>query len=288
MEYLVEDTIAMEKTAVAYLTLEAAEGTIDAKEHQQERLEEFTDRVGSGEFHVPVHGTIPCGCVDGRCGGKLRPNAAGGSETIFVADDLTTKRLGAADGTTLGGYLNTLQFLKEKGFEVGGHTDEHAEGDVSGCGANDKLTQIYAFMTRQPDLLRDLAGQFGVEVDDTTHELIIDNAAKRTQFSKGGDLLEALWAKGTKDAIDVLNGSHNEVLVVVNTQEGTSLDRDALEAEFGEDYEAFNVDVWSFEEAARITSLGAKEQTNKVIAMVYYNLATAHVLGGKNLRVVVL
>lgn len=278
----------MEKT-VEFITLgDAAEGSIEAKEHQQERLEEFTQRVGSGEFHVATSGSVPCGCVDGRCGGKVRPNAAGGTETIFVADDLTTKRLASADGSTLGGYQNTLQLLKDEGFEVGGHTDEHAAGEASGCGANDKLGMIYDFMARKSEVLRSLTQSLGVEVSDETHETIINNATERTEFSKGVELLETLREEGAEDAVDLLRGEHNEVVAIINMRKGTTLDRDALEAEFGPEYEAFNVDAWSFEEAARATSLSQEEINQKVVAMVYYNLATAHVLGGKNLRVTVL
>lgn len=288
MEEAPKDTIDMVKE-VTYITLgEIAEGDIEAKKHQQERLEEFTQRVGSGEFHVKIDGTIPVDCVDGRLGGLLRPNAAGGTETIFVADDLTTKRLAAADGTTLGGYKNTLYLLKEEDREIGGHTDDHAHGEVSGCGANDKLPLIYDFIGRHGDDLRGLTESLGIAVNDKTHERITTNATERTKFSKGSELLGTLKTEGDENSVSTLRGSHNEVIAVINKRVGTTLDRGALEAEFGSDYQAFNVDAWSFEEAARVTSLSQEEIDQKVVAMAYYNLATAHVLGGSKLRVVVL
>lgn len=288
MEYAPKDTIDMEKT-VTFITLgEAAEGAIEAGKDQQERLEEFTQRVGSGEFHVETDGRLPCGCVDGRPGGKIRPNAAGGTETIFVADDLTTKRLAATDGSTCGGYRNMLQVLKDEGFEVGGHTDDHAQGGASGCGANDKLDKIYDFTVRKADVLRATTEMLGVSVDENTHAMIVANASSREDFSKGSELLAALRDTAGEEAVDPLRGSHKEVLAVINKRSGTTLDRDALEAEFGPDYEAFNVDVWTFDEAARATSLTQEEIDQKIVAMNYYNLATAFVLGGPNLRVVVL
>lgn len=272
---------------VSYFTIDHAEGTIEAKNNQQERLEEFTQRAGSGEFHVATDCQVPCGCVDGRCGGKIRPNAAGGTETIFVADDLTTKRF-EGDGTTASAYRTTLRLLKDEGFEVGGHDDDHAMGDISGCGANDKLPLIYDFIQRKADVLKDLTESLGITVDDASHQTIVDNARARTEFSKGAELLGVLNEEGAEDAVDHLRGGHNEVMVIINLREGTTFDRDAAEAEFGPDYEAFNVDAWSFAEAARATSLSPQEAEQKVVAMVYYNLATAHVLGGKSLRVVVL
>lgn len=288
MNEQLKGTIDMEKTMTFMELGEAAEGTIEAGENQQERLDELTQRIGSGEFHVATEGRLPCGCVDGRCGGKLRPNAAGGTETIFVADDLTTKRLADADGTTCGGYTNTLQVLLDEGYEVGGHTDDHAEGDASGCGANDKLDKIYNFMVRKADVLRMTAEALGVTISEDTHAMIVNNASARTDFSKGSELLEALRETAGNETVDPLRGGHQEVIAVINKRPGTTLDREVLEAEFGSAYEAFNVDVWTFDEAARATSLTSDEVDQKVVAMNYYNLATAFMLGGPKLRVIVL
>jgi hypothetical protein len=79
-------------------------------------------------------------------------------------------------------------------------------------------------------------------------------AASRTSFSPGRELLAAVTMHADEVFIDTLARSHNEVVAILNTVPGTTLDRDALRHEFGEEYEAFNVDVWSFEEAARAIS----------------------------------
>jgi len=153
-----------------FMTLDSyAIGLIQAGEDQQERLEELTERLASGEFHSPVaeHETIPARCVDGRSTSGttiLAPNAAGGSESLFVADDLTVKRFAAPDESTLGGYKNILSWLKEHALETGGHTDDGASGDISGCGANDQLPVIYDYIAKQGDVLRAVAGDLGVAV----------------------------------------------------------------------------------------------------------------------------
>jgi hypothetical protein len=113
-------------------------------------------------------------------------------------------------------------------------------------------------------------------------------AASRTSFSPGRELLAAVTMHADEVFIDTLAGSHNEVVAILNTVPGTTLDRDALRHEFGEEYEAFNVDVWSFEEAARAISPTEDEVTQKVTALVYYNLATTMVLSGKKMRAVFL
>lgn len=268
--------------------LDIAEGAIEARIEQQERLDEVVERLASGEFHVAVEGTIPCKCIDGRHGANgLAPNAAGGSETLMVADDLTTKRFADESGTTLAHYRNVLDVLQGEGYLVGGHNDNHAHGEASGCGANDKLPLIYGFISRCGDEVRALTESLGLTVSDDLHQMLVNNAGARTQFSAGAELLSALEEAAGPESIDNLVDGHNEVAAVINMRPGTTLDREALAAEFGPDYQAFNVDAWSFAEAAQAISLSQEEADEKVVAMVYYNLATAGVLCGKNMRVIV-
>lgn len=271
-----------------YLTLDAAIGTIQAGDDQLERLDELTERIGSDEFYVPVTSAVPSKCIDGRTGAHgVAPNAAGGSETIMVADDLTRQRFASADGSTLGAYRATLAALRGQDLPIGGHTDDAATGARSGCGANDRLAEIYAFIAQNGEMLQRLAASLGVPVSDTTREKIVTRATARTTFSDGADLLAVLHETGGNDAADPLHGTHREVVAVINTVRGTSLDRDALEAEFGPQYEAFNVDVWSFGDAAEAIAESEAEISELVAAMTIYNLATAHVLCGPRMRVIV-
>lgn len=262
---------------------EAGQGVIEAGENQRERLEEFTERVGSGEFHKETTGTIPCTCIDGRpCSNnkELMPNGPGGTETIMVADDLTTKDFALdGDNTTRGQHVNLIKFLKEQGFPVGAHID---------CGANKYLAKIYSYMVQNASTLRTMAESFGYEVKEEDHALIIGNASERTEFSDADDILSAV--EDEDERIDELEGLHNEVMAIFNRRQGTTLDRDAVKAEFGENYESFNVDEWSFEEAAQaISHMGGEDEVRqKRLAMLYYTLATAGVLCGPNMRVVVL
>jgi hypothetical protein len=271
---------------VNFFTLDShAIGSIQANGAQSERLEELTERIATGEFHHPVAEgmSIPARCVDGR--------SAGGSETLFVADDLTVKGLATPDGTTLSAYKNMLNWLRVHGFEVGGHTDTYVQGNASGCGANDKLEIIYDYIANRGDVLRAVGSDLGIAISEDVHDLIVKNAQERSQFSGGRELLNVLKENANSEFLDTLVGEHKEVATVVNMKEGTTLDRTALKNEFGPDYQAFNVDAWSFEAAAKAISvepLEAFEIEAKVVAMVYYNLATALVLAGPKMRVIVL
>jgi len=261
--------------------LTEAEGNIEATDTQRERVDELTERLMSGELHVGTEHTVVCGCIDGRSPATPKPNSAGGSESLMVADDLTNKQFAGNDGTTLAAYRNVVGFLKKIGQPVGGHDDDHASGDKSGCGANDKLEQIYDMIVRKGEHIRDLAAQYGIVIDDETHELIVSNAAQRAAFSPGAELKAELdWV--TEGTYDRLQGSHNEVIVALNTVAGTTLDRDALREAFGDEYQAFNVDVWAFQASANLISTtdDSREAQQKVAALAYYNFATALTLCG--------
>jgi hypothetical protein len=263
-------------------------GGIQASDTQQERLREFTERVGSGEFHNATTGKIPCTCIDGRFGAtdELMPNAAGGTETLMVADDLTVRVFADANSTTCDQYDTILQHLRTNGLPVGGHTAQDCHGAPSGCGANDKLPAIYTYIIQNGNTLRQLCQNLlDYQISDHEHETIIRNARQRSEFSDGGELLSVLKMHGGR--IDVLQGEHTEVLAVINCRVGTTLDRNAVRVEFGDNYEAFNVDIWAFAEGA--AAIGNEADIHiKQVAMMYYNLATAGVLCGPKLRVSVL
>lgn len=270
-------------------------GTIEVTEESKARLEECTKRLARGEFHTSSSEShpIPARCVDGRLPEKdtslLVPNAAGGTISLFVADDLTTKSYQGEDDSTLAGLRRVITDLTAKGYLVGDHTDSHASGDISGCGANDKLSNIYHYIAEHGEAMRELVVQLGIQVAPETHKLIIQNTAERHAFSGGIELLHALEQSTPNGAlIDHLTGDHHEVVAVVNNRPFTTLDRRALQAEFGPWYQAFNIDVWAFQKAAQIISHTSEEAQQKMIAMVYYNVATACVLAGPHMRIVTL
>jgi hypothetical protein len=287
MEHAPKDTSDM-ATKVNYMTLTIAEGGIEATTDQWERLDDITERLGNGEFHVPIQWNIPFICIDGRPGCfELGPSSAGGTFTQTVADDLTSRHF--SDGKTLAeAHREVLSVLMREGNRVGGHCDNHAAGENCGCGAQDRIEKIYKYMVNHAGDIRELVGKLDVSVSDQVHNLIIGNASDRTEFSTGAQISAALVETAGEETQPTLEDDHNEVVAVINLREGTTLDRQALEAVFGPEYQAFNVDAWAFLEAAKATSLSVEEAEQKVVAMVYYNLATAGVLCGKTMRVVVL
>ncbi|MCA9318741.1 hypothetical protein KDA06_03820 [Candidatus Saccharibacteria bacterium] len=141
-----------------------------------------------------------------------------------MADDLTVKRFAGESSSTSEAYANVLKFVAESGYEVGGHTDTHTNGEASGCGANDKLESIYSFIANNGDHLRTMSEFLGVSTSDEACNQIIENASSRTDFSSGRSLLNELEQQDGSD-IDELVGDHKEVVAVINTKPGTTLDR---------------------------------------------------------------
>ena len=275
-----------------YIALEGAEGKIQRTEIQDtEIVDALTEDISIGAFNYSVAGLIPCKCIDGRtCQNATEgPNAAGGTESLFVADDLTTKRFATEDGSVTGGMHRLIESLRGKGLEIGGHGDDSTAKpeDASGCGANDKLPFIYDMITRKHDVIKKyVEAILGEPVFDETEQMIIDNARVRVDFSSGKDVLNVLGSAENAH-IEQLEGAHKEVVAAINLRANTTLSRQLLKEKYGEDYQAFNVDAWSFRRAAEAMAESEDEIRQKVIAMTYYNVATALVLCGPQMRVVV-
>ena len=263
----------------------AAQGTIEPKEGQQERLNEQKERVASGEFNRPVDHDYICGCIDGRCGGKLRASSAGGTISLAVAEDLTSEVSTASIVDILRGINKKLT---DEGLTVGDHIDDHSPEGKTGCGANDNLETIYGIMAYQGNAVRELVERMGIAVSDAVHKKLTTAAARRTSFSDPCKLIAAL-RESSDEAIDTLHGTHNEVVIALNTRAGTTLNHEALAVEFGENYEAFCVDAWAFEKSVQLIAQNpddADEVYEKVVALAYYNAATALALCGPTMEIV--
>jgi hypothetical protein len=273
-------------------------GKIQANETQITRLEEFTTRVSSGEFHDTIQWDESLGqmivakCIDGRLSkGEPRlllPCSAGGTESLLASDDLTSKRFSSSDHTTFGAYKNLVDFLTKNNYAVGGHSGDHAHAGCIDCGANDKIRAIYQYISDNHSQLRKIVDELGVRVDDLTDELIAHNARNRHVFSDRFKIYAYLKDKADERLIDWLIGDHKEVMAVINLRANTTLNRHRLSLEFDRDYLAFNVDAWAFLQSAQAISVNAETTHQNLVALYYYNLATMLTVCGDKMRVSIL
>ena len=271
-----EKTIEELRKHVYYFELgSAAEGKIGANAEKKAGFFELKARVESGEFHVAAKTNVVGSCIDGRPGcDELLPNGAGGALLYVAAERL----VGGNSESLIDTEKRVLENLKRNNSEVRVHADDHARGEMSGCGACDRMLQIFDILALRPDSVREIVRELGVEVDDQTHDLIIAGAREENSFASGAELFATAYDILGEDRVDQLHGDHNEMLVVVNKNPNTTLDRAELAAEFGDKFQVFNVDAWSFENSARLLSDDSNKQRQLAAAMTYYNVATALVL----------
>lgn len=293
-----------EQTAVALLGAPARgdinpqtrvdNGDIDAETIDRVAHEIDQHYVWLGGELVEVSKLIPCWCVDGRLdqeGAAFAPNAAGGTYSLVVGDALIDAQALISNGETSASHAKTLfQGLQAHGYEIGGHQDNQANTGKCGCGACDKMGIIFQFIAENIHELSEKAASLGVAIDKTLQQKIKTNTEallEANYVSSGPEMIKTVKDVAGEDHVQTLLNDHNEVILVVNTKEGTTLDRRSLSKEFGDDYEAFNLDVWALDNGIKAIATSETEANEKLAASVLYNIATACVLAGPSLRLVV-
>jgi hypothetical protein len=275
---------------------EKAKGSLGAVTPEQEKtataLAGELERPDSRFYARVAPDAVPCSCVDGRCPQcqeaakiELSPNTAGGTLSLWVAARMTN--LTDDDWPTFLGKLSADD------VPIGGHVDECAGADKSGCGANDKLFDISNFTEKNYDTMTNALGAIEQNVDHNVTREMANKAIELSLDIKNDNpvtRLNALRDAGAK--VDTLTGNHGELVAIINKVKGTTLDRFALADKFGTNM-TFSIDYWSFENAAQSTFKALDQPTTPetiakfVTAMTLYNIATSYVLGGPNLQVIV-
>ena len=106
-------------------------GPANRNDIDQNLLSDMYQSIAAGEFNIPVSGTIPEICVDGRTdkNGKRKdaPSAAGGTLSIVYGRDLGTTST-SNDTNEIQLTTQTINTLKEKGHSTGVHGDDHSRG----------------------------------------------------------------------------------------------------------------------------------------------------------------
>lgn len=279
------ETMNDEPSPVYFELGNVATGTIEAHQDQIERLEELTERAANGEFHIALHEQSLAKCIDGRRDQHApieAANSAGGSYSHVVAHALMH------DASAPFAQLETQVFndLSSKHVFLGVHSDTHANDEKSGCGANDRLRDVFTKLVDQQEAIRQTAEVIlGQYIEDDMHDSLISNAKKRDDFGSGVENFQV--AKQAGATTETLEGDHKEVLSVINLRGGTTLDRETLATEFS-DHQIFNIDAWAFMRAAEQTEESDLAVYKKIVALTYFNLATAMVLAGPSMRVAIL
>ena len=272
------------------------EPRIASGEITQAEVDAFVADICAGEFYVEV--------------GELGPNAAGGTFSLVIADALTTRRF-MQEGDKADQHAKRLyQWLIDNADTpenrrviprqcidgrpvaagsapsqslIGDHDSEHGKDD---CGAEKRLPDILAFISKHGNVLRAATAGEGVEVDDETHSKIVSSAQTLIQNGYVSDafaLRDSFTEVAGEGSISRLSGGHAEVVAVKNHDPNRTYDRALAQEKYGTKLEAFNVDAAVFPMAANVVSLTPEEAHQKTVALEYYNTATALVLAHRSL-----
>jgi Cadmium carbonic anhydrase repeat len=244
---------------------------------------------------------VPVKCVDGRSRkdgrSHLGPCTAGGTFSLVMADALTNDSYRHPGENAFNHAKRIYDELTKSGYKVGGHDDDMAGGQACGCGAEDKLDSsdprlpsILRYITHRGVDIRNTLKTIGVNVDNKLHAKIVSKSHElsRQHYAVSGfELRQAFLDVVGNSSIETLTGPHHEVALVINNQPDTTLNRHFLKVKFGDLYQAFDVDVAALKKSCELISLSESEAHDKFMAALYYNLATAAVLAGPSLPVVV-
>jgi hypothetical protein len=160
------------------------------------------------------------------------------------------------DETVLEDRIKMASKLDQHGIHYGGHTDNHAHGEICGCGAIDKYPQITVNALKyRREITTALQTVYGDEFEkrreaiNEVFESYEDQVASMTYFkdAEGKKTLELMEQHGS--VIKELADEHLEDFIVVNDIENTTFDQRLFDEEMARrgvegTAQAFVVDSW--------------------------------------------
>lgn len=244
-------------------------------------------------------------CIDERRGVEKQPvrekMAGGNTMTCFAATEWAGWSAHGSEAKTSGPvsrYKFVVKTMHAKGAKLGGHCDNHAEGDSSNCGAADKYVTITkdAGEIGKLELVKDKARADMEDVfDEAIWDEVVDGAAASaaqddiTQW-RGAVMVETIRSyedgvveelNGTNEQPehDPDNARHNHWAEAANgnKRQGYSNDRDAATIPF------FQYDIPAIREEVERIAETPEEATRLFHAAMLYQYATTYRLT-KNMR----
>lgn len=278
-----------------------------------DRLHEFLLTHEAYDDLDPQLALFPGQCVDGRGIDTLGANAAGGTFSIVMGDALSNQAYRPSETSTAPEHAVVVyEEVQKRGGRIGTHNDVHKHGPNCGCGAQDRLNGdeaqeqksfILPFITRRHTEIKNfLTGLrytqtgdlVGVEIPDETDKLVASRAQEliSEDYATDGVALEqASVMVAGEESVATLGEKHPhhlEAALVIDTRPNKTLNRKKIEELFGGNLQAFYVNVASLASGADKMSISPQDMHQRLIASLYYNVATAGVLGGPGLEIIVL
>lgn len=214
-------------------------------------------------YYVAVGATAPTRCIDGRHDPALDESALGPQVPGGAPGSALAYRLGVdKDDLTRGTFVGDAEMMVDSylrlGLTPGGHRDDVGAGDQVGCGAIDGLHDVLESMI-DPHLVEDHKRLARVIMDtqfNRDHYLrvlgagLVLRSRSAAYFQGRGEILDLLERKAPL-SVSMLEGRHQEALVVVNLVPGTTLSSNRF-AQDHDDAQAFGYDLWRSRQIAEL------------------------------------
>jgi len=191
---------------------------------------------------------------------------------------------------------------KKLGLGFGGHIDDHQHHENTGCGAIDKIPEIFEKMldpefadSAEPFLKAMLGTDYNMrtvlalllKARTIRPEYFEKNASGEYKYKK--KIIDTLTRNGggKKKTVEKLVGDHREVALIVNHEKGKTFDRDRFSKDNDDEIQAFNYDFWRSRHVARKLYSSGKERKEFLSMRAMLAVATTMVLTNDSLKVIV-
>jgi hypothetical protein len=252
-------------------------------------------------YYVAAQQGAKTRCIDGRHDPQFDEANLGAQVPGGAPGAALAYRLGVdKDDLTRGTFYNDAEVMIDSylrlGLSPGGHRDDSSAGEVVGCGAIDGMDAILANLT-DPDLVEDhkrlvkalMSSDFNR--DDYLRVLgagLVLRSRSHGYFAGRGQILDLLEKKAP-NSVSVLEGHHQEALVIVNFVPGTTLSSNRFANEHG-GVQAFGYDLWRSKQLARSLFPLPSQDVDRnrfVMARVMITIATLMTLTDGSQRILV-
>ena len=251
--------------AISYETRAAVVG--------KEILEAVETAIESDEILLPVsqdkngQRIEDDGCGDGRnvrrvfmglsekTKSLVRAKVFGGGVTMLSAMEIGA---GKAAGYSLNElFRQGIAIMRRQQIDFGAHTDIHATGENSGCGAIDKAPYVIAGVVSFEEQIRGTLANMGVDmtgIDDVMRNFAVYAESIQDKAYSAKKVIDDVVREGK--VVKELEDNHYEMFVLLNLTEGYTVNQELIRQVSNGKVQVFGVDVW------RLQALAMKRHPN--------------------------
>ncbi|MBI5906825.1 hypothetical protein HY857_02115 [Candidatus Saccharibacteria bacterium] len=296
----------------------------------KKRIDRVLEPKNLKKYIVSVNTLAPTRCIDGRITldwdkqselrkAYLGPKIAGGTAHAALAHRIVDTHHLVDDLLFEHDIEYVVNRYKKIGIGFGGHIDTHQHGWNTGCGAVDNINLILDLIKR-PEAQLQLRGLARMIMGDAYDGSFIANEVigrmlflnallpsymPKENGKPGGEFLYKKTvvelirnhSDAKHESVPRLSGDHNEIAIILNSLQGTTIDTDRLSFDNNNEIQVFGWDLWEvYKEAARLypydvhatptsQQRAVAKRTKHVTIRALLGVATIMVLTDGSLRV---